>query len=83
MMRNEMGFNRGLEICLCFWEDGMKKQDEFGMALCQSEYQGVQCDGHEGHGVDHFATVNDGTITWIDEVIKKETVESPFNWWCC
>lgn len=50
----------------------MREFDVFGMPLCQSECDGVQCDGHEDHGVEHFATVNDGAMTWIDDGVLKQ-----------
>jgi len=66
----------------------VKREDEFGMALCQSEYQGTQCDGHEDHGAEHYATVNDGAMTWTDDgVVKQGTVEEVIrahtNGLCC
>ena len=52
----------------------MKRFDEYDMALCQSKHKGVWCDGHEGHGPIHFATVNDGAMTWTDE--EKEPIQA-------
>jgi len=62
----------------------VRKEDAFGMSLCQAEYLGVQCDGHEDHGVEHFATVNDGAMVWTDDgVVKQGTVEEMVNGRCC
>jgi hypothetical protein len=62
----------------------MKHVDEFGMALCQSEYLGTQCDGHEDHGEVHFATVNDGAMTWTEAGVVGFVHDKDFiNGRCC
>ena len=74
--RNIQG-NRAIKEGIAQYMSQLRKYDEDGRGLCQSEFLDVQCDGHDDHygGMEwpHFAKIDGRVVTWTE----KEEVPAP------